>query len=141
MVAGVLVVASLVCVVSAVLRQPSRIAGALFAAALAAGAADELGAAQGFRDVAVGLSFAGAVVMVLRRLGRPMTMSYLDAAMGACSVGALVVTTGAELPATLAAAAVAATLGLARWRVSIALGCGLAGLAALGAQPLLAVPF
>ena len=42
--------------------------------------------------------------------------------MGACAVGALAVTTGAELPATLAAVAVAATLGLARWRVTLALG-------------------
>ena len=38
--------------------------------------------------------------------------------MGGCAVGALAVTTGAELPATLAAVGVAATLGLARWRVS-----------------------
>ena len=60
--------------------------------------------------------------MVLLRLGRPLTMSFLDAAMGACAVGSLAVTTGAELPATLAAVAVAAALGLARWRVTIALG-------------------
>src|SRR3954471_569617 len=141
MVAGVLVAASLVCVVSAVIRPQSRVAGAMFAAALAASAAEELGAAQGFGDVAVGLAFAGAVVMVLQRLGQPMTMSYLDAAMGACAVGALAVTTGAELPATLAAAGVAASLGLARWRVTIALGCAFAGLAALGERPVLAVPF
>ena len=38
--------------------------------------------------------------------------------MGGCAVGALAVTTGAELPATVAAIGVAATLGLARWRVS-----------------------
>ena len=42
--------------------------------------------------------------------------------MGGCAVGALAVTTGAELPATLAAIGVAAALGLARWRVSLALG-------------------
>ena len=122
MVAGVLVAASLVCVGSAVLRHHSRVAAVLFAAALAASAADEFGAGQAFHDVAVGLAFAGALAMVLERLGRPLTMSWLDAAMGACAVGALAVTTGAELPATLAAVGVAATLGLARWRVTIALG-------------------
>src|SRR3954452_19154982 len=140
MVAGVLVAASVVCVVSGVLRQHRRVAGALFAGALAASAAEELGAAHGLGDVAVGLAFAGAVVIVLQRLGRPLTMSYLDAAMGACAVGALAVTSGAELGATLAAAGVAATLGLARWRATIALGCALGGLAALGEQPVLAAP-
>ena len=42
-------------------------------------------------------------------------------------------------PPTLAAVGVAAALGLARWRVTIALACALAGLAALGELPLLAV--
>ena len=59
--------------------------------------------------------------MVLARLGRPLPLTWLDFAMGACAVGALAVTTGAELPATLAASGVAAALGLARWRVSPAL--------------------
>ena len=45
--------------------------------------------------------------------------------MGGCAVAALSVTTGAELPATLAATGVAAALGLARWRVSLALACAL----------------
>src|SRR5215213_7562954 len=118
MVGGVLVAASLVCVGSAVLRHRSRVAAALFAAALAASAADAFGAGQAFGDVAVGFAFAGAITMVLERLGRP-----------------LAVTTGAELPATLAAVGVAATLGLARWRVTPALGCALFGLAALGELP------
>ena len=59
--------------------------------------------------------------------------------MGGCAVGALAVTTGAELPATLAAVGVAAALGLARWRVSVALACALVGLAALGELPVLAI--
>ena len=138
MVGGLLVVASLVCVGSAVLRQRSRVASACFAAALAASAADAFGAGQACQDVAVAFGFAGAVTMVLDRLGRPLTMSLLDAVMGACAVGALAVTTGAELPATLAAIAVAATLGLARWRVTLALACALAALAALGELPVLA---
>ncbi|MDA0160550.1 EAL domain-containing protein [Solirubrobacter ginsenosidimutans] len=113
-----------------------------FAAALAAAAADAFGAGEAFDDVATGLAFGGVVSMVLLRLGRPLTMSFLDAAMGACAVGSLAVTTGAELPATLAAVAVAAALGLARWRVTIALGCGLVGVVALGEAPLLAaLPF
>src|SRR3954453_4113779 len=141
MVGGVLAAASLVCVGSAVLRQRSRVASGLFAAALGAAAADAFGAGQAFHDVATVLGCAGVIAMVLRRLGPLLTMSYLDAIMGACAVGALAVTTGAELPATLAAAGVAASLGLARWRVTIALGCAFAGLAALGERPVLAVPF
>src|SRR4051812_16457164 len=141
MVAGVLVAASLVCVMSAVLRHRSRVTGVLFAAALAASAAEELGAAQGLHDVAVGLAFAGVLAMVLRRLGRPLALSWLDAAMGACAVGALSATTGAVLPATLAAVGVAAVLGVARWRLTVALALALAGLAALGEQPALACVF
>ena len=76
--------------------------------------------------------------MVVRRLGRPLALSWLDCAMGACAVGALAVTTGAELPANLAAAGVAGTLGLARWRVTTALGLALLGVIALGELPALA---
>jgi diguanylate cyclase (GGDEF)-like protein len=76
--------------------------------------------------------------MVIGRLGRPLRLSWLDFVMGGCAVGALAVTTGAELPATLAAVGVAASLGLARWRVSLALALALAGLAALGELPVLA---
>jgi diguanylate cyclase (GGDEF)-like protein len=141
MVAGLLVAASLVCVGSAVVRHHSRAGGALFAAALAAAAAVELGAAQAFHDVAVALVFAGAAVLVVQRLGWPATLSWIDAAMGACAVGSLAVTTGAELPANLAAVGVATALGMARWRVTLALAAALAGLAALGEVPLLAVPF
>src|SRR3954468_4493871 len=102
MVGGVLVAASLVCVASAVLRQRSRVVAGWFAAALAASAADAFGAGQSLHDVAVVFGFAATVTRVLERLGRPLTMSFLDAAMGACAVGALAVTTGAELPANLA---------------------------------------
>ncbi len=76
--------------------------------------------------------------MVIERLGPPLPLSWLDFVMGGCAVGALAVTTGAELSANLAAVGVAATLSLARWRVSLALGLALAGLAALGELPLLA---
>ena len=77
--------------------------------------------AQALQATACGFAVAGAVAMVVGRLGRPLPLSWLDFVMGGCAVGALAVTTGAELPATLAAIGVAATLGLARWRVSVAL--------------------
>jgi diguanylate cyclase (GGDEF)-like protein len=141
MVGGLLVCACLVCAASAVLRGRARPAGLLFAAGLACAAADAFGAGQALHAVAAGLVFLGAVALVLGRLGRPLTLSWLDAAMGTCAVGALAVTTGAELPATVAAMGVAAALALSRWRVSLALAYALAGLAAFGELPLLgAVP-
>jgi len=139
MLGGVLVCASLVCAASAVFRSWSRLAALLFAGALACAAAYELGAPPALRAIACGLAFAGVVVMVLGRLGRPLPLTWLDFAMGGCAVGALAVTTGAGLPANLAAVGVAATLALARWRVSVALACGLAGLAALGELPVIAI--
>ena len=140
--AGVLVCASLACAGAAVLRRRHRVAAALLAAALACAAADQLGAGAALHSVATGLGFAAVLVMVVARLGRPLALTWLDFAMGGCAVGALAVTTGAELPATIAASGVAAGLGLARWRVSAALVCALVGLIALGEVPALAaVPF
>jgi diguanylate cyclase (GGDEF)-like protein len=76
--------------------------------------------------------------MVVGRLGRPLPLSWLDLVMGACAVGALASTTGAEASAGVAAAGVAGALALARWRVSPALALALAGLIALGELPVLA---
>src|SRR4051794_17181954 len=132
---AVLVCGSLACAASAVLRVRSRPAAVLFAAALACAAAEKFGAGPALHAIACGFAGAGALAMVLRRFGRPLPLSWLDFAMGACAVGALSVTTGAELPATLAAVSVAATLGLARWRVSLALGVALAGIGAAGVIP------
>ena len=84
------------------------------------------------------LGALGALAMVLGWLGRPLALTWLDVVMGACAVGALAVTTGAELPPTLAAAGVAAALGLARWRVNVALVCALVGVVSLGELPVLA---
>jgi diguanylate cyclase (GGDEF)-like protein len=111
----------------------------LFAVALACAAADQFGAGETLHAIACGFAAAGVVAMVIGRLGRPLPLSWLDFVMAGCAVGALAVTTGAELPATLAATGVAASLGLARWRVSLALALALAGLAALGELPVLAV--
>ena len=138
-VGGLLVVGSLACAASTFVRGHSRLAALLFAAALAAAAADQFGAGQTLRVAACALAFAGALAMAEARLGRPLPLSWLDFLMGGCAVGALAVTTGAELPATISAIGVAATLGLARWRVSLALGLALAGLAALGEEPILAL--
>ena len=91
----------------------------VFAAALAAAAADAFGAGSALprRRLRAWRSRA-RLVMVLERLGKPLPMTWLDFVMGGCAVGALSATTGAELGATLGASGVAAALGLARWRVS-----------------------
>jgi hypothetical protein len=131
-VGGVLVCGGLACAGAAILRRRHQIAATLLAAALVAAAADAFGAPDSLQIVACGLGSAGAVAMVIGRLGRPLRLSWLDFLMAGCAVGALAVTTGAEAPAALAAAGVAATLGLARWRLSGALVCALLGLCALG---------
>ena len=139
---GVLVCGSLACAGSVVLRRHHRVAATLLAVALACAAAQSFGAPDALHAVACGLASLAVLAMVIGRFGRPQPMTWLDFVMGGCAVAALSVTTGAELPATLAATGVAAALGLARWRVSLALACALVGLAALGELPVLAViPF
>ncbi len=131
-----LVCGGLACAGSAVLRRRHRVASSLLALSMWCAAADAFGAST--QSVACVLGAFGAMAMVLGRLGRPSWMTWLDVVMGACAVGALAVTTGAELPPTLAAAGVAAALGLSRWRVSVALVCALVGVASLGELPVLA---
>src|SRR4051812_44872719 len=139
---GVLVCGSLACAGSVVLRRHHQVAATLLAVALACAAAQSFRAPDALHSVACGLASLAVLAMVTGRFGRPQQLSWLDFAMGGCAVAALSVTTGAELPATLAATGVAAALGLARWRVSLALACALVGLAALGELPVLAViPF
>src|SRR4051812_6018638 len=139
---GVLVCGGLACAGSAVLRRRHQVAATLLAAALACAAADALGAGAPLHSVAAGLGVAGVLAMVLGRLGKPLPLTWLDFAMGGCAVASLAVTTGAELASTVAATGIAATLGLARWRVTLALVCALIGVAALGELPVLAVvPF
>ncbi|HWK27898.1 MAG TPA: diguanylate cyclase, partial [Solirubrobacter sp.] len=142
MVGGLLVCGSLLCASLAVLRHRNRLAGLLFAAALAVAAAGELSGRDELHAAACAVAFAALAAMVVERLGRPVALSFADAAMGASAVGALAATTGAELSSTLAACGVAAALGLARWRLTWALACGLVGVAALGELPVAAiVPF
>jgi len=135
---GVLIAGALACVASAVVGRRSWLVATLFAAALLCAAVDAFGGSSWFHTAAGALGFAGAVTMVLERLGKPLTLSWLDFVMGGCAVGALSATTGAELGATLGASGVAAALGLARWRVSVPLAIALIGLIALGELPWLA---
>jgi diguanylate cyclase (GGDEF)-like protein len=134
----VLVCGGVACLAAAGVGRRSWLVAALFAAALACAAGDAFGGGSWLHVVACGLGFAAASVMVLERLGRPLALSWLDFVMGGAAVGALSATTGAELGATLGASGVAAALGLARWRVSLALACALVGLIALGELPWLA---
>src|SRR4051794_30589442 len=125
---GVLVCGGLACAGSAVLRRRHQVAAALLAAGLLSAAFDAFGVGSALHALGCGFAVAGVLAMVLGRLGRPLPMTWLDLVMGGCAVGALSVTTGAELPATLAATGIAAALGLTRWRVSPALACALVGL-------------
>src|SRR3954471_14982260 len=137
---GVLVCGGLACAGSAVTKRARRGSSALLALALGCAAADAFGAPGALHSIACGLAGLAVFVMVLARFGRPLALTWLDFVMGACAVASLSVTTGAELPANLAATGVAAALGLARWRLSLAFAFALAGLAALGELPVLAVP-
>ena len=145
---GVLVCGAVGCAGLAARGDRRLLATAAFAAALACAAADELAAsARGalLSVAAVGLAFAGIVWLVVGRSGWPDRLSWLDAAMGCSSVGALAVSVGAPPATAVAAAGVAAGLALSRWRVSLALLCALVGLALLGAvgpvRALAAIPF
>src|SRR4051794_22841233 len=139
---GVLVCGGLACAGSAVTKRARRGSSALLALALGCAAADAFGAPGALHSIACGLAGLAVFVMVLARFGRPLALTWLDFVMGACAVASLSVTTGAELPANLAATGVAAALGLARWRLSLAFAFALAGVAALGELPVLAiVPF
>jgi diguanylate cyclase (GGDEF)-like protein len=81
-------------------------------------------------------SAVGAVSLgwvVRRRVGPIPRLSWLDAGMGVCSVGALAAASGARGSAIVAAAGVAGSLALSRWRPGWRLLVGAAGLALLGA--------
>src|SRR3954471_19587282 len=116
-------------------RPRRRPASAAFAAALACAGARELAAPAGATELSVAacvLALAGTVALVVERYGWPDRLSWLDAAIGASSVGALAVSMGTPPAAAVAGAGVAAGLGLSRWRVSPVLLCALSGLALLG---------
>jgi diguanylate cyclase (GGDEF)-like protein len=65
--------------------------------------------------VVLGVALAALWALIVRRFGRPAPLSWLDAAMGACSFGALALPAGPY--AAVAAGGLAGALGLGRWRV------------------------
>jgi diguanylate cyclase (GGDEF)-like protein len=71
---------------------------------------------QVLQYVALALAIAALVVGVVRRLGPPAAMSWLDAAMGASAVGALAWPAGAEVAVGLGG--IAGVLALSRWRIN-----------------------
>jgi diguanylate cyclase (GGDEF)-like protein len=75
----------------------------------------------------------GLGLLVRRRLGVISRLSWLDAAMGASSMAAVAAALGARGPAIVAAAGVAGSLALSRWRPGGPLLLGAGGLALLGA--------
>jgi diguanylate cyclase len=75
----------------------------------------------------------GLGLVVRRRVGTISRLSWLDAGMGGCSIGALAAAFGAHGSAIVAAAGVAGALALSRWRPGWRLLVGAAGLALLGA--------
>jgi len=75
----------------------------------------------------------GLVLVVRRRVGPIPRLSWLDAAMGGCSIGALAAAFGARGSTIVAAAGVAGALALSRWRPGWRLLVGVVGLALLGA--------
>src|SRR5437763_10816988 len=84
------------------------------------------------------VSAVGLGLIVRRRVGPIAKLSWLDAAMGGSSVGALAAALGASGPTILAAAGIAGLLALSRWRPGWRVVLGAAGLALLGARVVIA---
>jgi diguanylate cyclase (GGDEF)-like protein len=80
----------------------------------------------------------GLGLVAWRRIGTIPRLSWLDAAMGASSIGALAAALDAPGPAIVAAAGVAGALALGRWRPGWPLLLGMGGLALLGAGVVIA---
>jgi diguanylate cyclase (GGDEF)-like protein len=134
--AGLVLLAGMLgCLVPAVRGDWRRPAPLLFAAALALAARRELFTADDAEWASVAacvLVIAGIARLVVERSGRPTVLSWLDAVMGASSVGALAVAETAPPSAVIAAGGLAGGLALSRWRLSAALLCALLGVALLG---------
>src|SRR6185437_2546907 len=65
--------------------------------------------------VALGLALVGVVALLLGRFGRPAPMSWLDAVMGACATGALLVPAGPVI--AVAGGGIVGVLALSRWQL------------------------
>jgi diguanylate cyclase (GGDEF)-like protein len=75
----------------------------------------------------------GLGLVVRRRVGTIARLSWLDAGMGGCSIGALAAAFGARGSTIVAAAGVSGALALSRWRPGWRLLVGAGALALLGA--------
>src|SRR3954447_9338727 len=64
---------------------------------------------------AVALALVGVVALLLGRFGKPAPMSWLDALMGACATGALLVPAGPVL--AVAGGGIVGILALSRWQL------------------------
>jgi diguanylate cyclase (GGDEF)-like protein len=64
---------------------------------------------------ALGLALMGVVALMLGRFGKPAPMSWLDAIMGACATGALLVPAGPVL--AVAGGGIVGVLALSRWQL------------------------
>jgi diguanylate cyclase (GGDEF)-like protein len=64
---------------------------------------------------ALALALVGVVALLLGRFGRPAPMSWLDAIMGACAIGALLVPAGPVL--AVAGGGIVGILALSRWQL------------------------
>ena len=132
---AVLLAGALACLGAAVRGDRGRAASVAFAAALAVAGARDLFAPDGAEWASVAacaLAIAGIVALVTARTARPTRLSWLDAAMGASSTGALAVTLGAAPSVAAAPRGVRGGVAQSRWRLSPALVCAALGLALLG---------
>jgi hypothetical protein len=64
---------------------------------------------------ALALALVGVVALLLGRFGKPAPMSWLDAIMGACATGALLVPAGPVL--AVAGGGIVGVLALSRWQL------------------------
>ncbi len=64
---------------------------------------------------ALALALVGVVALLLGRFGKPAPMSWLDAVMGACATGALLVPAGPVL--AIAGGGIVGILALSRWQL------------------------
>jgi hypothetical protein len=87
---------------------------------------------HGWLLVGSAVALVGLGFVVRRRVGPIPRLSWLDAAMGGCSMGALAAAFGGRGSTIVAAAGVAGALALSRWRPGWRLLVGAAGLALLG---------
>src|SRR5206468_2819958 len=85
------------------------VAGAVLAVALVLGATARLADEAWLLDAAVAVSLAGLVLIVLDRFGAVSRLSWLDAAMGATSIGALTFALGGPVATAIALGGVAGT--------------------------------